>query len=173
MENISIIVSISNNGCIGNNNKLPWEQSNDLKRFKSLTLNHIVIMGRKTYESIDSNLSDRINIVITKGNFSRRGCYTVGSISESLELSAKIITEGWFKILGENEQIFFIGGGEIYKQVLPIANKLYITRIDADIEGDTYFPDIDETIWKKTSSIYHEKDEKNEYNYTYEIYELV
>lgn len=163
MKKINIIVSISNNNCIGDNNTLLWKQSNDLLRFKELTENNIVIMGQKTYESLPFKpLKNRTNIVISNDyNINYDNCIMSRSIEESIEKSENI-----------DGDIFIIGGGSIYKQFLPLSDTLYITRIDVDIEGDTYFPDIDLNRWDKVSSEYHKKDDKNQYNYTYEVYEL-
>ena len=160
---LNIIVSIANNGCIGGNNTLLWKQSEDLKRFKSLTDGRVVIMGQKTYESLPFRpLKNRTNIVITNDyDVDFNGCVMSYSIDDAIEKSFYWADDG---------DVFIIGGGMIYKQFLPLSNRLYITRIDVDIEGDTYFPDLDDT-WKKTFSEYHEKDEKNQYNYTYEIYD--
>ena len=167
---LNIIVSIANNGCIGGNNTLLWKQSEDLKRFKSLTDGRVVIMGQKTYESLPFKpLKNRTNIVITNDydvNFV--GCVMAYSIDDAIEKSFYWADGPYLRFC--NGDVFIIGGGMIYKQFLPLSNKLYITRIDVDIEGDTYFPDLDDT-WKKTFSEYHEKDEKNQYNYTYEIYD--
>lgn len=168
MNNISLIASVSNNWVIGKNNQMPWKQSDDLNRFKEITLNHIVIMGRKTYESIGGNLSGRINIVITKKDFHRLGCYVVKSIEEALETASKIITENMFDFLNYDE-IFVIGGGEIYKQFLPLANKIYLTRVDCEIEGDTYFPKIGDD-WNLVFNEHYEKDNRNQFNYNYEEY---
>lgn len=167
MNNISLIASVSNNWVIGKDNDMPWKQSDDLIRFKKMTMEHIVIMGRKTYESIGGNLPNRINIVLTKSDFSRRGCYVVNSIEDAIELSLKIITEGWFNFI--DDEIFIIGGGEIYRQFLPIANKIYLTRVDCEIEGDTYFPKL-ESDWDLVFTEYYEKDDKNQFNYNYEEY---
>lgn len=169
MKNISIIVSIANNGCIGGNNTLLWKQSDDLKRFKSLTTNHIVIMGQKTFESIGRALPNRCNIVVSNDkDFNPTGCFIARSIDEAIDNALLKSCDGWNGI--ENE-IFVMGGGSIYKQFLPHANKLYITRINCEIEGDTYFPNIGEDEWKIISKESFKKDEKNEYDYIYEIYE--
>lgn len=169
MINISIIVSIANNNCIGGNNTLLWKQSDDLKRFKQLTTNHIVIMGQKTFESIGIALPNRCNIVISNDeNFNPHGCFVVRSINESIDEAILKVCDKWN---GIDDEIFVIGGGSIYKQMLPYSNKLYITRIDCDIQGDTYFQNIGEDDWKIISKIKHNKDDKNQYNYTYEIYE--
>jgi dihydrofolate reductase len=161
---ISIIVSIANNGCIGGNNTLLWKQSEDLKRFKELTTGKVVIMGQKTYESLPFKpLPKRTNIIITDDpDQVFNNCVTAYSIEDAIQKAEYWADEG---------EVFIIGGGSIYKQFLPSASKLYVTRIDADLHGDTYFPDIDEDCWTILSKERHEKDEKNQYNYTYEIYE--
>jgi dihydrofolate reductase len=165
----SIIVSVAKNGCIGGNNTLLWKQSEDLKRFKSLTLDQIVIMGQKTYESLPFKpLKKRINIVISDDptvNF--KGCIMARSIKESVEI-AKENTDNC-----NDKMAYIIGGGSIYKQFISIVDRLYITRINAEIQGDTYFPEIDLNIWEKIFSESHEKNEDNEYNYTYEIYKRI
>lgn len=167
MKNINIIASVSKNGIIGKDNDMPWKQSDDLKRFKDLTIGHIVIMGKRTFQSIGSPLVGRVNIILTNDKkFNVFGCYVSSSIENALELAYEIIDEGLYNV---KDDIFVIGGGQIYKQLINISNKLYITRIDCEIEGDTYFPEIKN--WKLVSKEIHEKDEKNEYNYTYENYE--
>lgn len=163
MKNLNIIVSIAKNSCIGGNNTLLWKQSNDLKRFKELTTDKVVIMGQNTYDSLPIKpLPNRTNIVITDDPEQVfENCITAHSIEDAIQKS----------IYHTDGEVFVIGGGSIYKQFMPYANKLYITRIDADIEGDTYFTDIDEDEWTIMFKERHEKDEKNQYNYTYEIYE--
>lgn len=147
---------------------MPWKQSSDLKRFKEITEGHIVIMGRKTYQSIGGRLSKRINIVITRDtSFTAFGCYVVPSIDDSINLSQKLIDDGIFEL---NEEVFIIGGGEIYKEFMNKASKLYITKLNVDLEGDTKFPEIDKS-WRLMYKISHKKDDKNEYDYIYENYE--
>lgn len=171
MKNLSLIVSIANNRCIGGNNTLLWKQSEDLKRFKKLTTNHIVIMGQKTFESIGNALPNRYNVVISDDpKFAATGCCVVNSIEKAIETFQFNTTDQW---LGLDEEAFVIGGGSIYKQFLPYANKLYITRINCELHGDTYFPEINEDEWKILSIEKHLKDDKNEYDYTYEVYERV
>lgn len=167
---INIIASISNNNVIGHKGDMPWKQKSDLKRFKEITEEHIVIMGRKTYESIGGRLSGRINIIITKNaSFNAFGCYIVSSVKESINLSQKLIDDGIFEI---SDDVFVIGGGEIYKEFMPMADKLYITRLNCDIEnGDTYFPEIDKKYWKLISKVSYKKDDKNDYDYSYEYYD--
>jgi dihydrofolate reductase len=161
---ISIIASISNNYCIGANNTLLWNQLEDLKRFKFITSDHVVIMGQRTYESLPFKpLKNRTNIVISNDhNVRYDGCVMAYSIDEAIQ-KAKY----W---ASDKDEVFIIGGGSIYKQFLPLANKLYITRIDVDIEGDVYFPFIDEKEWFKCFKAYHPKNNKNQYDYTFEIY---
>jgi dihydrofolate reductase len=141
---ISIIAAVSKNGVIGVDNKLPWDLPEDLKRFKELTTGNVVIMGRKTYESIGKPLPNRINIVVTRDkDFFVSGVLTANSLDSAL-LKA-----------GGNKDIFIIGGGEIYKQSMGFADKLYITEVDMEVEGDTTFP----TISDQWSVI-----EENEFN---------
>ena len=168
MKNISIIVSIANNGCIGGNNTLLWKQSSDLKRFKEITTNHPVIMGQKTYESIGRPLPNRMNIVLTDNpEFNAYGCYIAKDIKQAMDMYYNFS----YMTNHEEKEIFVVGGGSIYKQFMPYAEKLYITRIHVDMQGDTYFPYINDDEWSITFKESHEKDDKNQYDYTYEIYE--
>jgi len=137
---ISILVAASRNGVIGANNKLPWHLPADLKRFKQLTMGHPILLGRKTFESIGKPLPGRTNIVITRQkNFQACGTTVVHSLEEAL-------------LLCENEkEAFVIGGSEIYKQALPVADRIYLTRVNQDFEGDTTLFEIDPKIWKEIS----------------------
>jgi dihydrofolate reductase len=126
---IKIIVAMSKNRVIGNNNELIWKLSSDLKRFKELTTSHPVVMGRKTYESISRPLPNRRNIIITRNSeYEVEGCETVSSLEEALLLT--------------NNDCFIIGGGEIYKQSLEVADKIYLTLVHQEFEGDTQFPEL-------------------------------
>ncbi|OGP09580.1 MAG: hypothetical protein A2048_00115 [Deltaproteobacteria bacterium GWA2_45_12] len=126
---LSIIVAMSQNGVIGKNNQLPWHLSEDLKRFKTLTMGQAIIMGRKTFESIGKPLPGRTNIVITRNKkYTAQGVILVSSLKEALE---KVPT---------NTEAFVIGGAEIYKEALPHAQTIYLTRIEKEVEGDTFFP---------------------------------
>lgn len=131
---VSIIVAKSKNNVIGSNGSIPWSVPKDLKYFKELTEGNTVIMGRKTYESLPENkkpLPNRINIVITRdSNFKANGCIVVGSLEEAL-----------LKADNKNDT-FIIGGGEIYKQALNFVDKIYITEINEEFVGDTYFPEL-------------------------------
>ena len=154
---IKIIVAMSNNRVIGNNNELIWKLSSDLKRFKELTTGHPVVMGRKTYESIGRPLPNRRNIIITRNlEYEVEGCETVSSLEEALLLT--------------NNNCFIIGGGEIYKQSLEVADKIYLTLVHKDFEGDTSFPELGKE-WATIDTKDFEADEKNEYNYSFIEYE--
>jgi dihydrofolate reductase len=130
---ISIIVAISNQTrAIGKKNELLWKIPNDLKRFKELTTGHPIIMGRKTFESIGRPLPNRTNVIITRNkDYTFENCSVVGSLDEAIELAKKI----------DKEEIFIIGGGEIYKQALPFTDRLYLTVVDDEPKADTFFPD--------------------------------
>ncbi len=154
---IKIIVAISKNRVIGSNNQLLWKLSSDLKRFKELTTDNPIVMGRKTYESIGKPLPNRRNIIITRNNdYKVEGCETVSSIEEALLLT------------GNN--CFIIGGGEIYRQSIDIADKIYLTLVHKDFEGDTTFPELGKE-WAKISRKDFKSDEKNECDYSFIEYE--
>jgi dihydrofolate reductase len=161
MKNISIIVAIARNRAIGLNNELLWHIPEDLKRFKKLTTGHRVIMGRMTYLSLPVRpLPNRTNIVITDDpgeNF--EGCITVRSIEEALSHCDQAL---------EN---FIIGGGSIYRQFLPLADKLYLTLVHKDFQADTFFPEIDFSQWKLVSREDREAGENLDFSYSYLIYE--
>jgi dihydrofolate reductase len=154
---IKIIVAMSKNRVIGNNNELIWKLSSDLKRFKELTTGHPVVMGRKTYESIGRPLPNRRNIIITRNSeYEVEGCETVSSLEEALLLT------------GSN--CFIIGGGEIYKQSLELADKIYLTVVHHEFEGDTQFPELG-TEWATIDTKDFTADEKNQYDYSFIEYE--
>lgn len=138
MNNISIIVAIARNGVIGNDNRLLWHIPEDLKRFKSLTTGHPVIMGRKTFESIGRPLPRRRNIVITRQkDFAPEGCETAHSLEEAIGMC------------DPRQELFIIGGEQIYRQALPLAGRLYLTLLEKEYEGDTFFPEIDFNQWSE------------------------
>ncbi|WP_042722300.1 dihydrofolate reductase [Flavobacterium sp. B17] len=159
----TIVVAMGEKNEIGFENQLLWHLPKDLKHFKDLTSGHPVIMGRKTYESIGKPLPNRTNIVISRKNdWFEEGVLIVGSIKEAVKFAKKI-----------DEDIFIIGGGKIYEQTMDIVDKLEVTLVKADLEADTYFPKIDEKTWKKTNEVFHEKDEKNQYDFYFQTYEKV
>lgn len=144
---ISIVVAVSENNVIGNQNKIPWRISEDLKRFKKITTGHHIIMGRKTFESIGKALPNRKNIVVTRNKkILSKEVEVVYSLKEAL------ITA---KNAGENEAMI-IGGAQIYKQALPIADRIYLTKVKMKIDGDTYFPKLNNQ-WKEISCEKHSK----------------
>lgn len=154
---IRIIVAMSRNRVIGDSNKLIWSLPTDLKRFKKLTSGNTVVMGRKTYESIGKPLPNRRNIIITRDiNYVSDGCDVVNSLDEAILLCGS--------------DCFIIGGGEIYKQSMDIADKLYLTLIHDDFEGDTHFPDIDKS-WTKMIREDFEIDETHKHKYSFIEYE--
>jgi dihydrofolate reductase len=150
---ISLIAAVSENGVIGKDGKLPWYIPEDLKHFKKLTTGNVVIMGRKTYESLIKPLPNRVNIVITREKGKTfNGCITVNSIEEAIRKA------------GNDKEIFIIGGGEVYKKSLKFANKVYLTKIHKHIEGDTYFPTLNKN-WKEI-----EREDKEGYSFiTYDF----
>lgn len=158
--NVSLICATSENNVIGVNNRLPWRLPADLKRFKELTLNHTVVMGRKTYESIGKALPERINVVITRNKeFKAPDCLVASSVEEALALCK------------EDAEIFVIGGASIYQQALPYANRIYLTKIDVDFVGDAYSPKLDQSVWRKVEEDPHPPDANNPYPYRFLILE--
>ncbi|MEC3905697.1 dihydrofolate reductase [Tamlana sp. 2201CG12-4] len=157
---LTIIVAAATNDAIGKGNALIWHLSDDLKRFKTLTNGHHIIMGRKTFESFPKPLPNRTHVVIT-----RQGDYKapddviiVNSLEDAIDASKN------------DSQPFIIGGGEIYKQALAIADKIELTRVHHDFEADTFFPKIDTTVWKETANVFHKKDENHNYEFSFITY---
>lgn len=158
---ISCIVATANNRVIGKNNQLPWYLPDDLKYFKKVTQGHTVIMGRKCYESIGRPLPKRINIVLTRDPYyASTGIRITHNIEEALQLAEDA---------GE-EEVFIIGGGKIYKQTEIYWDKLYLTEVDLNVEGDVFFPQIDFRQWQIESAIFNPADEKNPHNYTFKVF---
>ncbi len=160
---ITIVVAMGKNREIGVDNQLLWHLPKDLKHFKELTSGHPIIMGRKTYESIGKPLPNRTNIVISrKTDWFEEGILIVGSIKEALKFAKKI-----------DENVFIIGGGNIYEQTIDLADQLEVTLVDAELNADTFFPKIDEKIWLKTNEITHQKDEKNQFDFSFQTFERI
>ena len=157
---ISIIVATAENGVIGKDNQLLWRLSADLKQFRILTTGHSIIMGRKTFESIGKPLPNRTNIVISRqSNYDfPEGILKANSLEKAIEMAQNA---------AGSEEIFIIGGGNVYKQALDITDKIYLTEVKANIEGDAFFPELNEKDWKEISRISHAKDEKNEYDFDF------
>jgi dihydrofolate reductase len=160
---LSILAALSSNGVIGKDQGIPWRQSTDLKRLKALTLGHHVIMGRVTYESVGKALPGRTNIILTRrADLEIPGVTVVSSLDEAI----RIATEA-----GETEA-FVLGGAEIYELANHRADRMYLTRVHADVEGDTFFPEFDDVSeWQLTDSEHFEADEKNQYPFSFLTYE--
>ena len=160
---VTIIAAIAANNALGKDNQLIWHLPADLKRFKKTTLNHAVIMGRKTYESLGKPLPNRTNILITRDkNYKAEGCLVVNSLNEALKVAAEV-----------DENPFILGGAEIYKQAMPLTDKLDITFVHHQFDADVFFPEIDKTIWKETSRENFEADENNKYDYSFVTFERI
>lgn len=167
---LAIIAAVSDNGIIGCNGKLPWKISSDLKQFKKITSNHVVIMGRKTWESIGRPLPNRFSIVMTNQAW-LDGVDIVDNLDDALEY-ADHITHYANSCGNLNKEIAFVIGGEkIYELAIEKANLLYLTRVHANVDGDACFPEIDFSQWNIISQERHIADEKNEYDFTFEVYQ--
>jgi len=164
---ISLIAAIGKNNELGKGNNLLWKLPADQKFFRETTLGHTVIMGRKTFESLGRPLPNRRNIVITRDvNYKKEGVDIVHSLDKAIDSARNPLTE--------NEEIFIIGGAEIYKQSLPLADKLYITHIEAeDKDADSFFPEIIPIVWNEISHEEHKPDEKSIFSYIFSIYEKI
>jgi dihydrofolate reductase len=161
---ISIIAAIAENGVIGRQGQLPWRLSDDLRRFKHLTMGHTIIMGRRTWESIGRALPGRRTVVVTRQIGYRTADADVQiatSLDDALNAAA---TAG-------DDEAFIVGGAELYRESLSQANRLYLTRVRAAVEGDTSFPDIQWNNWHLVESEEHDANEKNEYAYRFETYD--
>ncbi len=159
---LSIVVAMDDNRLIGKNNQLPWHLPEDLAYFKKLTTGKSILMGRKTYDSIGRPLPNRRNIVITRNaKISLPGCEVALSLEEALEL-----TKG-------DDEVMVIGGASLCEQILPKINRLYITKIDGEFEGDIFFPKYDAYNWHQVSSESHPKDNSNAYSYHFIVLDKV
>jgi dihydrofolate reductase len=160
---VTIMAAIAANNALGKDNQLIWHLPADLKRFKKTTLNHAVIMGRKTYELLGKPLSNRTNIIITRDkNYKAEGCVVVNSLKKALKIAAEV-----------DENPFILGGAEIYKQAMPFTDKLDITFVHHQFDADVFFPEIDKTIWKETSRENFKADENNKYDYSFVTFERI
>lgn len=164
---ISLIAALTKNRTIGKNNDLPWHLPDDMKYFMQTTKEHVVIMGRKNYESIPEKfrpLPNRINVVVTRQpDFIAPNCHLVHSLEEAFTFAKSL----------KASEIFVIGGAEIYAQALPKANRLYLTEIDARLDGDTFFPELDKNEWREVSRKHHDADARHPYAFDYVIYDRI
>ena len=161
---LSIIVAKAKNNIIGKDNKLIWKLPEDLKRFKELTTGHTIIMGRKTFESLGRVLPNRKHIIFSQNPDFKVEDHNVRVVHSMLEIQEYIENE---------EENFVIGGSMIYNLLMPYVTKMYVTEINQEFEGDTFFPRIDTTIWKETSRQKGLKNEENPLDYDYVIYEKI
>jgi dihydrofolate reductase len=189
---LSLIVAMTRQGVIGRAGKLPWRLSADLKRFKVLTMGHHLIMGRKTYDSLRKILPGRTSLVIKRLS----SPYDYGFYDDGVPIAlydevvaarkagqaqpARFMPiafchslQAALDLAAGDEEVFVIGGGEIFELALPLANRMYVTWVEADLDGDTRFPDIDWEKWREVSSDRHSADEKNEYDTTFCVYDRV
>ena len=166
MADLCIIVAIANNYAIGKDNQLLWHLPEDLKYFKRVTMGKPIIMGRKTFESIGRPLPGRLNIVVTRQqDWQHDGVKVVHSLEDGIKLAdSQAFIDGV-------DEIMMIGGAELYKAALPLANKLYLTRVDADIDGDAFFPKICESTWREVSRDSFSASDSNPYDYSFCILE--
>jgi dihydrofolate reductase len=161
---ISLIAAVADNGVIGKENDLPWHLPTDFRYFKSRTIGKPCLMARKTYESLGGALKKRTNIVLTRNHaFEAPDAVVVHSIDDGLKVAAES--------LGDGNEIMILGGASLYEEMIARADRLYITEVHHSFEGDTTFPDIDEGEWTEVSREDHEADEKNQYPFSFVVYE--
>ena len=157
---LSIIVAMAQNCTIGINNTLPWRIPEELKHFKALTMGHHMIMGRKTFDSIGKPLPGRTTVVVTRDrNLKIDGCIIAHSLQEAIAACSK------------DDEIFIVGGAELYVQAIPLTDTLYITEIQQDVEGDAYFPEFDKNAWQETTREQHNQTEPQVLEYHFVIYQ--
>jgi dihydrofolate reductase len=158
---ISHIFAMDQNRVIGKDNRLPWHLPADLAYFKKVTMGHAIMMGRKTFESIGRPLPGRENVIVTRNrSFRAEGCTVLHSLEEVRQFAAN-----------RDDEVFVIGGAELFQATLPVADRLYITKIEASFPGDTFYPAFDESQWQLVSYTKGIKDEKNPYDYAFMVYE--
>lgn len=156
---ITLIAAAAENNALGKNNDLIWHLPDDFKRFKTITSGHYIIMGRKTFESFPKPLPNRTHVIITRQkNYNPENCIVVNNLEKAIEICPK------------DEDVFVIGGGEIYKQSIAIADKIELTRVHSTFEADTFFPEIDTTIWELVQEEFHPRDEKHLYDFSFQTY---
>jgi dihydrofolate reductase len=156
---ITLIAAVAENNALGKNNDLLWHLPKDFKRFKEVTSGHYIIMGRKTFESFPKPLPNRTHVIISRHKTDApEGCIIVENLEKAIEVCPK------------NEDIFVIGGGEIYKQTIAMADKLDITKVHSSFDAEVFFPEIDRNIWKLESEEFHQKDDKHQFDFTFQTY---
>lgn len=157
---IILIAAAAQNNALGKDNKLLWHLPDDFKHFKNYTTGHFIIMGRKTFETFPKLLPNRTHVIITRQKgYMAQGCIVVHSLQEALQVVPK------------NQDIFIIGGAEIYKQALPLAQKIELTRVHYNFDADAFFPEINLSEWNLVQEKHHPKDEKHQYSFTFQTFE--
>jgi dihydrofolate reductase len=160
---LSHIAAMGENLVIGNDGELPWDIPEDMKYFMNTTKDHVIIMGRKTFETLDKPLPKRLTIIVTRQlGYKAEGCVVVTSLKKAIEEAKK-------QIPPYPEEVFICGGGEIYKESLPLVNKLYLTRIQEEFDGDTFYPEVDFSQFKKISHV----DREEPLPFSFEVYERI
>ena len=155
---ISIVVAMSNNGVIGRDGDLPWHLSADLRHFKAITMGKPIVMGRVTHESIGRILPGRENIILTQNeNYQSEGCTIINDLNQVIARSEDL------------DEIMIIGGAQLYKDTLGLANCLFITEVHADVEGDVYFPEFDRGNWQEIERQFFRADDNNEFDYSFVV----
>lgn len=163
---LSLIVAMAQNGVIGRDNGLPWRLPADLRYFKATTLGKPVIMGRNTHESIGRALPGRVNIVVTRNVTARfDGCEVVHSLAEAIDRAALAC------VAGNSDEAFVIGGAQLYQQAVEAADRLYLTQVQAQVDGDTWFPEFDRSQWTLLQQVDHPADDANDYDYSFLLLE--
>lgn len=157
---VSILVAMDERRGIGKDNGLPWRLSADLKRFRELTMNHHIVVGRKTFESIGKPLSGRVMIVVTRDKSYRpTDCLVADSVEKAVSLARE-----------RNEsELFICGGAAVYRESLALADRIYLTLVHAEVDADAFFPEFDSNDWIETESEFHEANEKNQYPFTFKL----
>ncbi|MCG2617250.1 dihydrofolate reductase [Terrimonas sp. NA20] len=159
---LTLVVAAARNNVIGKDNQLLWRLPNDTRYFKNVTWGMPVVMGRKTFESLGKPLAGRTNIVLTRnGSWKAEGVTTVKTMDDAVFLAKQM----------DVKELMVIGGGEIYKMVMPKANRIHLTRVEAEPEGDAWFPEIDSLLWKMVREEKFPADEKHQYAYSFQVWE--
>jgi len=159
---IILIAAAAQNNALGKDNQMLWHLPADFRRFKALTSGHHIIMGRKTFESLPGMLPSRTHIIVTRqSDFSVPGCIIANSLEDAIELAPA------------DEDVFVIGGAQIYRQALPIADRVELTRVHTTLDADAYFPELDPAQWKLVSTEEHPTDERHAYAFTFETYDRI
>ena len=161
---VSLIAAAAENNVIGKNNDLPWKLPDDMKFFKETTTGHHILMGRKNLESFGRLLPNRVNLILTRDvDYEFKGAHIFHDLDKAIAFAKE----------NDEEELMIIGGGEIYKQSMEKADKIYLTRVHSEIEGDVLFPKIDPNTWKMTEEYFHPSDDRHEFSFTFQTFEKI